>query len=329
MKILILRFSSIGDIVLTTPVIRCLKQQMAGAEIHYCTKRQYQSLIADNPYIDRCHYLDDSLPRLISQLRQERYDIVIDLHNNLRTTLIKQALGKRAFTFDKINMRKWLYVRFKVNVMPSVHIVDRYMDTVKTLGVVNDNKGLDYFLPAEEPIPANYLPYTHQSSFVAYAIGGQHATKRLPVERMIELCRKIDRPVVLLGDQQDRESGEIIRRALGDLLIYNTCGLLTLNQSASLVKRAQLVYSHDTGLMHIAAAFKKPIISIWGNTTPRLGMYPYNTRHLIIENTALNCRPCSKIGHDRCPLGHHKCMNDLSFTFDPTLLQNSHRQAQV
>ncbi|SOD91826.1 glycosyltransferase family 9 protein [Spirosoma fluviale] len=329
MKILILRFSSIGDIVLTTPVIRCLKQQLDGVDIHYCTKRRYQSLVAHNPYIDKCHYLDDSLPTLIRQLRQERYDLIVDLHTNLRTRLIKDLLGVRSLTFNKINILKWLYVRFKLQVMPSVHVVDRYLNTVLPLGVVNDGRGLDYFIPAEDQQPTTQLPYTHQSSYIAYALGGQHATKRLPINRMIELCRKIDKPIVLLGDEHDREAAELIRQELGDSLIYNTCGLLTLNQSALLLQKAEMVYSHDTGLMHIAAAFKKPIVSIWGSTTPQLGMYPYKTRHLIIENTTLNCRPCSKIGHDQCPLGHYRCMNDLNLSINPILLQNSLKQAQV
>ncbi len=328
MKILILRFSSIGDIVLTTPVIRCLKQQLEGVEIHYCTKRRYQELIAHNPYIDKCYYLDDSLNQLIGQLHSERYDFIIDLHNNLRTSLIKHRLGKRAFTVDKINIQKWLYVQFKANVMPSVHIVDRYMDTVKWLGVINDGQGLDYFIPDDEHLCANDIPYTHQSSYVAYALGGQHATKHLPVDRMIELCRKIGGPIILLGNQHDRETGEVVRSELGDDLIFNACGLFTLNQSASLVRQAQVVFSHDTGLMHIAAAFKKPIVSIWGSTTPQLGMYPYKTRHLIVENTNLSCRPCSKIGHERCPLGHFKCMNDLQFTFDPAFIRNNQKQDQ-
>ena len=328
MKILILRFSSIGDIVLTSPVVRCLKQTFTGAEIHYCTKRRYEELIAHNPYIDTCHYLDDSLNELVDQLRREEFDFVIDLHNSLRTRIIKYRLGKRAFTVDKINIRKWLYVRFKANIMPPVHIVDRYMNTVNWMGVTNDGKGLDHFIGDDDYVFISQLPPTHQSGYVAYAMGGQHATKRLPVARMIDLCRKIDRPIVLLGDKHDRETGELIRAKLGNALIYNACGLLTINQSASLVRQAQVVVSHDTGLMHIAAAYKKPIVSIWGSTTPQLGMYPYKTRHIVVENTDLSCRPCSKIGHDTCPLGHFNCMNNVSFRAIPAFIRNNEKQPQ-
>ncbi|GAB3919544.1 glycosyltransferase family 9 protein [Larkinella terrae] len=320
-KFLIIRFSSIGDIVLTTPVIRCLKQQVPGAEIHYCTKRSYQSLIESNPYIDKGFFLDESLNDLIAQLKTERYDYIIDLHNNLRTMLIKLRLAVRSRSFDKLNWEKWLYVRFKINSMPPLHIVDRYMKTVEPFGVINDDKGLDYFIPYKDIVEPEWLPTTHRRGFIAYAIGGQHNTKKLPVDRMIELCQKINYPVILLGGKEDVKAGEEVRQALGDKLIYNACGKYNLNQSASILQQSALVFSHDTGLMHIAAALKKKIYSIWGNTTPQLGMYPYKTNFVLLENKLLPCRPCSKIGYDRCPLGHFKCMNELPFDFDLKELQ--------
>lgn len=320
MKILILRFSSIGDIVLTTPVLRCLKMQLPGAELHYCTKRAFAEIIEPNPYIDRRHYLDGSLNDLIRQLRAERYDLIIDLHNNLRTRIIKTRLGVRARTVDKLNWQKWLYVRWKIDRLPNRHIVDRYMDTVLSLGVVNDGRGLDHFISPTDRIAAHELPPSHQTGYVAYAIGGQHATKRLPVTRIIDLCRQLDQPVVLLGDAQDRETGGQVVQALGPARIYNACGLYRLNQSASLVAGARLVISHDTGLMHVAAALRKTICVIWGNTTPRFGMYPYQTTFTSLEKTGLPCRPCSKIGADRCPLGHFRCMNEVGLAVPEWLL---------
>lgn len=313
MKVLILRFSSIGDIILTTPVVRCLKQQMPDTEIHFCTKRGYASLVQHNPYIDQCHYLDGSLWALVRRLQAERYDLIIDLHNNLRTSLIKAALLTKTYTVNKLNFRKWLYVRWKWNVMPDEHIVDRYLATVQPLGVVEDGLGLDCFLADQDLIDKNQLPLTHQSGYVAYAIGGQHTTKRLPAARMIELCKKIDAPIILLGGAEDRVAGDALVQALGNRLIYNACGLYSLNQSASLLRQARVVFSHDTGLMHMAAALKKTVYSIWGSTTPQLGMYPYKTRYVLIENKGLPCRPCSKIGHNQCPQKHFRCMNDLTF----------------
>jgi ADP-heptose:LPS heptosyltransferase len=315
-KFLILRFSSIGDIVLTTPVVRCLQQQVPDAEVHFATKRAFATLLENNPHIDKCHYLDGSLRDLVRQLRAEQFDYIIDLHNNLRTRLIKLQLGVQAYAFDKLNWQKWLLVQLKINVLPNQHIVDRYLATVASFGVKNDEQGLDYVIPYKDQIEADWLPPTHQSGYVAYAIGGQHATKKLPVVRMVELCAKINYPVVLLGGKEDREAGAAIETAVGSEWIYNACGQYNLNQSASLLEGARVVFSHDTGLMHIAAALHKPVYSIWGNTTPLFGMYPYKTQYTALENNNLACRPCSKIGYAKCPRGHFRCMNDLSFDFE-------------
>lgn len=314
MKVLILRFSSIGDIVLTTPVVRNLKQQVKDVEVHYCTKDKFKSIVESNPYVDKVHLLKDNLNELLKELKAENFDYVIDLHNNLRTLLIKKSLGKKSFSFNKLNFKKWLLVRFKINQLPNVHIVDRYMATLHSLGVVNDGKGLDYIIPSKDEIAKKDLPWTHQSGYIAFAIGAQHFTKRLPKEKMVELCSQLNKPILLLGDKNDRENADYVVEALkGKKVIFNACGLYNLNQSASLVNSADFIISHDTGLMHIASALKKRIVSIWGNTVPEFGMYPYKTEYTIIENKGLPCRPCSKIGYSKCPKGHFKCMRELNF----------------
>ena len=312
-KFLILRFSSIGDIVLTTPVIRCLKQQYPDAEVHYATKKSHQSIIENNPYIDKVFVLEKSLNDLLKQLKSERYDYIIDLHNNLRTTILKLRLGVKSFKFDKLNFQKWILVKFKKNIMPNVHIVDRYMKTVESLGVKNDNKGLDYFIPEQDEMPLDWLPENFRNGYAVYAIGGQHETKRLPLPKMIELCQTIQLPLVLIGGKEDAVISEQLSVISEIAPIFDTCGKCNLNQSASIIKNASIVYTHDTGMMHVAAALKKKVISIWGNTVPAFGMYPYQTDFEVIEHPDLHCRPCSKIGYEKCPLGHFKCMNELKF----------------
>ncbi len=323
-KFLILRFSSIGDIVLTTPVIRCLKQQYPDAEVHYATKKSYQSLLENNPYIDKVFTLEKSLNNLVKQLKSERYDYVIDLHNNLRTTILKLRLKSpltprwgnslQTFSFDKFNFQKWILVKFKKNLMPNVHIVDRYMKTVESLGVKNDNKGLDYFIPERDEIPADWLPEEFRNGYAVYAIGGQHETKKLPLHKMLELCKTIQLPLVLIGGKEDAVISKQLSVISKNTPIFDTCGKCNLNQSASVIQNAKIVYTHDTGMMHVAAALKKKVVSIWGNTVPAFGMYPYQTDFELIENNDLHCRPCSKIGYEKCPLGHFKCMNDLKFS---------------
>jgi ADP-heptose:LPS heptosyltransferase len=314
-KFLILRFSSIGDIVLTTPVVRCLKKQFAGAEIHYFTKSKFEFVLRDNPYIDKVWLLDKNSRQIMTALKAEKFDYVIDLHTNIRTLKIKFQLGVPSFSFPKLNAQKFLLTQFKINYMPDVHIVDRYMSTLNTFHITNDGEGLDYFIPYKDNVEPDWIPETHRDGFVAYAIGGQHNTKKLPIPRMIELCEKINYPIILLGGKEDFEAGEAIQNAIGDQLIHNTCGKYNFNQSASLVQRARIVFSHDTGLMHVAAAFKKKVYSIWGNTVPAFGMYPYKTAFEVLERNGLGCRPCSKIGYKSCPQKHFKCMNEISFAF--------------
>ena len=311
MKILILRFSSIGDIVLTTPIIRCLKQQLPDAQIHFATKASFKSILETNPYIDKLHVLDSSTSALIRELKKEEFDIVIDLHGNIRTKRIKWSLKAKSFTFNKLNVRKWLFVNWKWSFMPKEHIVDRYIQTVKELGIKNDDKGLDYFIPEQDAIDIASLPPSFHHGYVTIAIGAQHTTKRLPETKLIELCGKISHPIVLLGGKEDAKTAERIISYFPDKkTIYNACGKFNLNQSASLVQQSLYLYTHDTGLMHIGAAFHKKIISIWGNTVPEFGMYPYQTEHVIWQVEKLYCRPCSKIGYKECPKKHFRCMNE-------------------
>jgi len=304
MKILIIRFSSIGDIVLTTPVIRCLRQQL-GAEVHFLTKQSFRAVLTANPYVDRLITIEKEVTEVLPDLQAEQYDYVIDLHRNLRSWRVKRALGAKAFSFDKINWQKWLMVNFKINRLPNVHIVDRYLATVKPLGVTNDGKGLDYFIPPDEELVVGAEDSSHplilpssDLTFIAFVIGAAHATKRLPTDKIISICQKIKEPVILLGGPDDAERGEQIANAAG-AHVLNACGKLKLNQSASVVRQAWKVITHDTGLMHIAAAFQKDIISVWGNTIPEFGMYPYNpeeaSKNTILEVKDLPCRPCSKI----------------------------------
>jgi ADP-heptose:LPS heptosyltransferase len=317
MKILVLRFSSIGDIVLTTPVVRQLKTQVPGAQVHFATKPAYRSLLEANPYVDRTHVLSGSLRELVRELRAERFDFIVDLHNNLRTRLIRLQLpGVLGRAFDKLNFQKWLLVNFKIDQLPPLHIVDRYRAAAAPFGIRDDGGGLDYFIPPGQEVDvAAALPAGFRAGqYVAVAIGAQHATKRLPPEKLIELVAKLaPRPVVLLGGPEDESTGHVIELAFQkpiSSLIHNACGQFSLHQSASLVRQSTFVVSHDTGLMHIAAAFGKEIFSVWGNTVPQFGMYPYRTPFQALEVLGLPCRPCSKIGFAKCPQGHFRCMRD-------------------
>lgn len=321
MKFLIIRLSSIGDIVLTTPVIRCLKKQVPDAEIHFLTKETFKCIVEPNPYIDKVITLGISRDIMLHELVSENYDCIIDLHNNLRTWQVKKHLGKKSFSFSKLNVQKWIFTNLKWDVMPGVHIVDRYLKTVSSFNVKNDGDGLDYFLAEGDQLSRNDIPDSHLAGYIGIVIGAAHNTKKMPAEKLRELCEKINYPVILLGGKEDKEAGDFLA-SVDDIKVYNACGKCNINESADLVRCSRLIISHDTGLMHIAAAFKKPLISIWGNTVPSFGMYPYYGDNFlkkcskkpfeIVEVNNLSCRPCSKIGYKTCPKGHFKCMKQIS-----------------
>lgn len=316
-KILVIRFSSIGDIVLTTPVIRCLKQQLPSAEIHYVTKEVFGSVLNGNPYLDKLITFKKDVSEVYEILKAEKYDLVIDLHKNLRSLRLKQQLKTKSISFEKLNVRKFLAVRLKIiKALPQVHIVERYLETLKELGVKNDQKGLDYFLDAKDKIDVTNLFFNgKETKYIALVVGGSYYTKKIPLNKLREICRNSSLPLLLLGGKEDITIGEELQKEFSTAI--NTCGKFSINQSAALISQSEWVITSDTGLMHIASAFNEKIISVWGNTIPEFGMDPYlpNPENKILEVKGLSCRPCSKLGYKKCPKGHFKCMNDQDLSF--------------
>jgi ADP-heptose:LPS heptosyltransferase len=310
MKILVIRFSSMGDIIYTTPVVRCLKKQLPGAEVHFLTKPAFKYIYDNNPNIDQVLLLKHTLSETIKEIKTEKYDYIIDLHNNLRTALIKLRTGIKSSTYKKQRLRKWLSLKFNLKLVPQTHLVERYMQTVKFLGVTNDGKPIDYYVKAEHDLK-KMLPASHQGSYVAFVIGATHFTKRMPNYKIVNMCRKIKLPIVLLGGDDVKANGNEIANRVGKN-VYNACGVTSVDESVYLVSKAKNVLGFDTGLTHIAEAFDKPIASIWGGTVPELlGVQPYMVKDALVVGINLPCRPCSKFGLEKCPLGHFKCMNNI------------------
>lgn len=325
MKFLVIRFSSIGDIVLASPVLRCLKKQVLTAEVHFLTRASFRLVTIANPYIDRFFYYDDNLPEIIEQLKQEDYDYVIDLQNNFRSLKIKRALGKKSHTINKLNFEKFLLTKLRINIMPGRHITQRSLDTVAAFGVKDDGGGLDYFIPEEDRVKESDIPASHHAGYIAIVIGASYHTKKLPADKLKALCAGIRHPVILIGGKEDAAAGEEVA-ATDPGKVYNACGKFNLNESADLVRRSRLVISHDTGLQYIACAFNKQVLAIWGSTSPKLDVEPYYGKPFlaaqkelpyenIIRMPPLKCQPCSKFGNKKCPLGHFKCMKEMDINY--------------
>ena len=315
MKFLVIRLSSIGDIVLATPAIRCLKSQYPGAIVHFLTKSAFKAVSEANPHIDKFHYFDGNLGKLVKELKKEQFDMIIDLHRNLRTFIIRSRLGKPTLSYRKLSIQKLLLTRFGIDRMPDRHISRRSIDAVARLGVVDDGQGLDYFLPDGVTIPEGLIPAGIHGRYIALCIGASFDTKKLPVGQLIRLCERLDGPVVIVGGPEDMPAGDAIAHALPGMVI-NACGKCSLHQSALLVRDARLVISHDTGMQYIACAFQKPVLAIWGATSPKLKVEPFYgsahpALHLNFLVPGLSCQPCSNYGTKKCPKGHFDCMNKM------------------
>jgi ADP-heptose:LPS heptosyltransferase len=314
-KFLIIRFSSIGDIVLTTPVIRCLKNQVQNAQIFYLTKSAFAPMLEANPYITKVIRFENNLNQVIKELQAENFDYIIDLHRNIRSYRVKFGLKRMAFSLKKLNILKWVLVNFKKDNLPDVHIVDRYLETLSIFSVENDKKGADYFIPVLDQEISESLCRELVKPYIVIAVGGGHFTKQIPADKLAEIIKELNSNIILLGGIEDMRKSEEIIDAVKHPNILNLTGKLSINQSASVIKGAELIITPDTGIMHIASAFKKNIISVWGSTVPKFGYYPYQPgeNSKMFEVLGLNCRPCSKIGFSSCPKKHFRCMLDQDY----------------
>lgn len=308
MRLLFIRFSAIGDIVLASAAFRCAKQQLPNVEIHLLTKRSMKAVTEANPYIDQFHYFDSDLAATIEELKGYSFDYIVDLHKNLRSFRIRLALGVPVLAYDKLSVEKFLLTKFQINRMPDRHIFLRSVDALAPLGVVYDGKGLDYFIPAGTQVSGLF-----PEGYVALVIGASYATKKLPLESLKQLVKLIPHPIVLIGGPEEKVEGAEIA-ALDPDRIINTCGTYSLHESAALVRDARLVISHDTGMLYIACAFEKNVIAIWGATSPALQVEPImpeNSKTRVFQAIVpnLTCQPCSNFGTKTCPKGHFNCMN--------------------
>lgn len=285
--------------------------------MHVVCKEVFKTVLQNNPYVDKLITFTKDINEVTDLLKKENYDQVIDLHNNLRSQRLKLALNKNSFTFKKLNVKKWLAVTLKKkSVLPNVHIVERYLEAAAPLGIKNDGKGLDYFLDEKDNVNIASISENLTKGFVALVVGGSYYTKKIPANKLIEICDRSILPLILLGGKDDLSvAEEVISKTKNTI---NGCGRFSINQSASIIQQSNYVVTSDTGLMHIASAFGKKIFSLWGNTIPEFGMHPYKPAEgsKILEVKDLSCRPCSKLGFDKCPKGHFKCMQEI----DPGLI---------
>ncbi|MBX7057158.1 MAG: glycosyltransferase family 9 protein [Leptospirales bacterium] len=313
-RLLVIRLSSIGDIVLTTPVLRSIKRARPEIELHYVTRASYAQALEGNQWIDRLHLYAGRLTPLLATLRGIGFDYVLDLHANPRSLALSLAAGGRRAVFEKRNLDK-LRIVYGNRTLAVEHVVQRYGETLQLLNLTLDDGGLEFPLGGQDRKFARALLRRRQwpARYRCIALGATHNTKKWLDDKIVELGCLIAGPLVLLGGRGEGESGRRIAAALQTrgVRALNLCGQTDLKTSAAIMDGAVSVVTHDTGLMHIAAALQRPLVSLWGSTSPRFGMGPYRCTHRIVQAIDLECRPCHKLGYAECPRGHFRCMGQI------------------
>ena len=330
-RILVIRLSSIGDIVLASPLLRVLRTNFPNSQIDFFIKKEFAELIRYNPNINTIYEFNSSdgwkgLRALKKKIKAEHYDLVIDIHNLLRSNYLRSNIGaKHILTINKRILKRTALVKFKWNIYDyGIPIPERYIEPLKPFSIINDNKGLELFFPDEVRLNVSDRVAKEQLQAYGYTIGicpsAKHFTKRWQLERFSELgillAKNLKSKIFVFGGYTDKDLGAAISSQInstaGNKTAMNFCGEFSILETASAMELCDLIVTNDSGLLHIASAMKRKIVAIFGSTVREFGFFPYMSDAVVLELKDLRCRPCSHIGRNRCPKGHFKCMKDIS-----------------
>lgn len=330
-KVLVICGSTLADVVFATPVIRALKVQVDDVDLHVLADISTSFPLEENPYVDNIHYAEETVWRNYQNLKQQKYNIVVNLSEEWRSAFLVILLNIKSYSLKTIRWKRWLMVNLKIDQLPNKHLVHRMFEGVEELELKPDELGLDYFIPEKDKVSREWLPKAFWGEYMVFCIPAAYNTRKLTIDRMIELCDKINKPIVLLGGKEDFEIGEVVSSFFGKsvsltydegllqlnkrTIVYNACGKFNFNQMASVIKQSRAVFTFDNEFIPVASALKKEIFGLWGNTILMFGKYPYRTKFTVLENNRIECRPCTSKGFAKCPKGHFKCMNRIVFDF--------------
>lgn len=331
-RALIIRFSSVGDIVLSSLLVRAFRSRFPDAQIDFVVKQEYADLVRSNPNISRVREFPErgtfsDLNQLHNDVKHADYDLIVDIHDSLRSRFL--CLGaKQVVRINKRKFARFLLVRFKLNVYdkfggaPSVAV--RYLEPVQRFGVKDDGKGLELFTSQENETRVRHLildsGFDPQVNFIGICPSAKHNNKMWLKERFAavaaEMSRRHKSPIVIFGSEAERERSDVIEQLIAhknpDVKVLNLAGEISLTETAAMMDYCPLVITNDSGLMHIAAARKRNVVAIFGPTVKEFGFFPFGTNNVVVENAGLYCRPCTHVGLPNCPEGHFKCMNEIT-----------------
>lgn len=323
-RILLIRLSSIGDIILTTPLIRLLQQRFPGAELDFVIKKRFTDLVKANPHLNHIYAYDESLgfadlARIRRAIRQRRYEVVLDLHKNLKSLFLTAGLtGCRLWRLQKFGLKRFLLVYLKWNwYREIVPVYRRYIDTAASLQVRDDGLGPEFFLASETKAQVLRLLSAENLApgrpAIAIAPGAGFFTKRWLPDRFArvahDLQRNLGAQILIIGGTQDQSWATEIKNQLNGPVL-NLAGRLSLMETACVLAQCDLLIANDSGMMHLASALGIKVVAIFGATVAEFGFFPFAAQSRVLQRP-LRCRPCSHIGSHKCPQGHFRCMKEI------------------
>ncbi len=329
-KILVIRLSSIGDIILASPLLRILREKFPRSTIDFIVKSEYAELVKHNPRLSSVIQLNadngGEVTRIHRQIRETKYDLILDLHNSLRSRRLRSfSRARRVRVVDKRVFRRAMLVKLKKNYYGHiVHVADRYIECAEGLGVQNDGKGLEVHVPDEiaamTRLKLSRLNLEASSRVIGIVPGAKHFTKRWPQDRFVRFgvnaSQTSSTKLLVFGGKDEADYcsdlAHLINTESGSTTAVSFAGQFSLLETAVAMDACELVVTNDTGAMHLAAARKKKIVAIFGSTVQEFGFFPYAVPSIVVENSSLPCRPCSHLGLHACPEKHFKCMNDIT-----------------
>ncbi|TFH00657.1 MAG: glycosyltransferase family 9 protein [Calditrichales bacterium] len=323
LKILIIRLSSIGDILLTSSLVRQVRTAYPESRIDFVVKDTFAELVKYNPHINKTWEVQttpgqENFAGLKSALAEIGYDIILDLHNNLRSNYIRRGINVPNIQhIHKDKLIQSLLVYFGINRYEKIlQIPERYLKVAQNIGVKDDGQGLELFLNdlirTSARMKLAQSGIAPETPYICIAPGAAFFTKRWPKENFKALIKKIQSRdnfnIIILGGKADQTLGKYFTK---DPNVFNLAGNLSLLESAFVLAGGKLLIANDTGLMHMAASVKSPVLAIFGSTVKEFGFFPYRANSIVIEKKDVKCRPCTHIGKDKCPKKHFDCMQGI------------------
>ncbi len=330
-KTVVFRLSSIGDIVLSSTLLRVLRKSVGkDARIDFVVRKEYAELVRYNHHLSVIHEYDpasgfEGLKELSKRLYDEHYDLAVDIHDSIRTKFMRVACrAKDVVVVDKRKMERWLLVNLKRNAFnDTLSVAERYIETLEKYGIRNDEKGLEIFIPDSTLFEISgkmgKLRLNQFEKVVGICPGSKHFTKRWQREKFAETAvraaKEYNAKILLFGGEDEKDDCEFVlqevQRRVSEQSAASFAGEFSLLESAAALEFCDVVVTNDSGLMHLAAAKQKKIVAVFGSTVREFGFAPYGTESVVIENNNLDCRPCTHIGRKSCPKEHFKCMEEI------------------